>query len=285
MVTMVLVGILLGASAAGIFYYQKWSVWQRQEHYARTLFLAAQSGMTQYSTDKHLEAFDKEAQTSAQAIVRQNKLLVPITDENGQVVNVSTIWKNDDGQTTSNLYYVTGTPADYKAYKNGSADASHTLLYDIFDAYLYDKTLLANGCVSVEFDARDGLVYSVLYSDRVEALSYTGCTSTMANIVNRSKENRKGSGSDNSTGLCFGYYGADSLSKAADTATKVKVLNASLHNEETLNLTWKLSKGETAVSLMNYQVMICDAKTNEELLEISFNNASLSGQKTEEGYY
>ena len=193
--------------------------------------------------------------------------------------------KNDDGQTTSNLYYVTGTPADYKAYKNGSADASHTLLYDIFDAYLYDKTLLANGCVSVEFDARDGLVYSVLYSDRVEALSYTGCTSTMANIVNRSKENRKGSGSDNSTGLCFGYYGADSLSKAADTATKVKVLNASLHNEETLNLTWKLSKGETAVSLMNYQVMICDAKTNEELLEISFNNASLSGQKTEEGYY
>lgn len=36
---------------------------------------------------------------------------------------------------------------------------------------------------------------------------------------------------------------------------------------------------------MNYQVMICDAKTNEELLEISFNNASLSGQKTEEGYY
>ena len=35
------------------------------------LFLAAQSGMTQYSTDKHLEAFDKEAQTSAQAIVRQ----------------------------------------------------------------------------------------------------------------------------------------------------------------------------------------------------------------------
>ena len=115
MVTMVLVGILLGASAAGIFYYQKWSVWQRQEHYARTLFLAAQSGMTQYSTDKHLEAFDKEAQTSAQAIVRQNKLLVPITDENGQVVNVSTIWKNDDGQTTSNLYYVTGTPADYKA--------------------------------------------------------------------------------------------------------------------------------------------------------------------------
>ena len=130
-------------------------------------------------------------------------------------------------------------------------------MYDIFDAYLYDKTLLANGCVSVEFDARDGLVYSVLYSDRVEALSYTGCTSTMANIVNRSKENRKGSGSDNSTGLCFGYYGADSLSKATDTATKVKVLNASL----------------------------CDAKTNEELLEISFNNASLSGQKTEEGYY
>ena len=81
---MVLVGILLGASAAGIFYYQKWSVWQRQEHYARTLFLAAQSGMTQYSTDKHLEEFDKEAQTSAQAIVRQNKLLVPVTDENGQ---------------------------------------------------------------------------------------------------------------------------------------------------------------------------------------------------------
>ena len=61
--------------------------------------------------------------------------------KNGQVVNVSTIWKNDDGQTTSNLYYVTGTPADYKAYKNGSADASHTLLYDIFDAYLYDKSI------------------------------------------------------------------------------------------------------------------------------------------------
>ena len=285
MVTMVLVGLLIGASAAGIFYYQKWAVWQRQEHYARTLFLAAQSGMTQYSTDKRLDAFEKEAQTSAQAIVRQNQLLIPITDETGQTVSVSSIWKNDDGQTSSDLYYVTGTPADYQAYKSGNADAAHMLLYDIFDAYLYDKTLLSQGCISVEFDAHDGLVYSVLYSDRADELSYGSCNNKTANIVNRSKENRKGNGSENSTGVCFGYYGADSLSKSDDASSQVKISSVSLNNEETLNLTWKLSDGEMAVSQMNYQVMICDAQTGEELLEISLNNASLSGQKSEEGYY
>ena len=285
MVTMVLVGLLIGASAAGIFYYQKWAVWQRQEHYARTLFLAAQSGMTQYSADKRLDAFEKEAETSAQAIVRQNQLLIPITDENGQTVSVSSIWKDDDGQTASDLYYVTGTPADYQAYKSGNADAAHTLLYDIFDAYLYDKTLLSKGCISVEFDAHDGLVYSVLYSDRADELSYGNCNNTTANIVNRSTANRKGSGSDNSTGLCFGYYGANSLSKSDDESSKVKISEVSLNNEETLNLTWKLSEGETAVSQMTYQVMICDAKTGDELLEISLNDAALSGQKSEEGYY
>lgn len=285
MVTMVLVGLLIGASAAGIFYYQKWAVWQRQEHYARTLFLAAQSGMTQYSTDKRLEAFEKEAQTSAQAIVRQNQLLIPITDENGQTVSVSSIWKNDDGQTSSDLYYVTGTPTDYQAYKSGNADAAHALLYDIFDAYLYDKTLLSQGCISVEFDAHDGLVYSVLYSDRADELSYGSCNNKIANIVNRSKENRKGNGSENSTGVCFGYYGAASLSKSDDASSQVKVSSVSLNNEETLNLTWKLSDGEVAVSQMKYQVMICDAQTGEELLEISLNDASLSGQKSEEGYY
>ena len=285
MVTMVLVGLLIGASAAGIFYYQKWAVWQRQEHYARTLFLAAQSGMTQYSTDKRLEAFEKEAQTSAQEIVRQNQLLIPITDETGQTVSVSSIWKNDDGQTSSDLYYVTGTPADYQAYKSGNADAAHALLYDIFDAYLYDKTLLSQGCISVEFDAHDGLVYSVLYSDRADELSYGSCNNKIANIVNRSKENRKGNGSENSTGVCFGYYGADSLSKSDDASSQVKISSVSLNNEETLNLTWKLSDGEMAVSQMKYQVMICDAQTGEELLEISLNDASLSGQKSEEGYY
>ena len=288
MVTMVLVGLLIGASAAGIFYYQKWSVWQRQEHYAKTLFLAAQSGMTQYSADKRLEQFEKTASESATAIVRQNQLLIPVTDETGQTVSVSQIWKND-GQTSSDLdsdlYYVTGTPADYAAYKSGNADAAHELLYDIFDSYLYDKTLLSAGCVSVEFDAHDGLVYSVLYSDRADALAYGSCTNTTANIINRSTANRKGSGSENSTGLCFGYYGADSLSKSNDASSKVKISSVLLNNEETLNLTWKSSSDEAGVLQMGYQVMIVDAKTGDELLEISLNDPSFRGQKTEDGYY
>ena len=286
MVTMVLIGLLIGASATGIFYYQKWSVWQRQEHYARTLFLAAQSGMTQYSADKRLEEFQKKARESAQAIVRESELLIPVTDEDGNPVSVSEIWKNTSGQVSSDLYYVTGTPADYQAYQNGNADAAHELLYDIFDAYLYDKTLLSQGCISVEFDARSGLVYSVLYSDRAKALAYGSCSDTTANIINRSKADRKGDGSENSTGLCFGYYGADTLSASPDaSASKVSISEVKLNNEETLNLTWTLSSKSDAVSQLNYQVVICDSKTGKELLEISLNNAALSGQKSEEGYY
>lgn len=286
MVTLVLAGLLLGGTAAGIIYYQRWAVWQRQENYARTLYVAAQAALTQYSVDGRLEELEKKASGSASAIVRNNELLISVTDENGTAVSVSEIWtgSTDNGQT-ENLYYIEGTPADYRAYCSGSADGLHELLYQLFDAYLYDKSVLAAGCVSVEFDAGAGLVYSVLYSDRAAELSYGSCSETTANIANRSESNRRGSGNENSTGLCFGYYGAKTLSAAVDTGNRrVQISHVRLNNEETLNLTWKLDREEDTASLQ-YEILICDASDGRELLEITLNHTSLQGEKSEEGYY
>ena len=204
MVTLMLVAILIGMSVAGIVQYQRWASWQQQEQYAKTLYTAAQSALTQYemngrSDELQIDTAHKGAGYGV--ICENNQMQVTLVTDAGVIADPSAIWSN--GSASGTLYYLVGTPADYQAYKSGSGSAQQKLLYEIFDAYLYDKSILTEGCVSLEYDPNAGMVYSVLYSSRADGFSYGSGGSGMIDASVRTRDKRKNAGD----GMSFGCYG------------------------------------------------------------------------------
>ena len=66
---------------------------------------------------------------------------------------------------------------------------------------MVDKTIL-QGNVAVEYNPENGLVYSVLYSDKCGAFTYTGNTvNGVVNVLDRREQIR--------SEQMLGYYGVD----------------------------------------------------------------------------
>ena len=57
-VVIVILGILLGFGTAGMAYWQKYSIYKKNNEYAQTLFLAAQSALTHYKAAGMLDSLD-----------------------------------------------------------------------------------------------------------------------------------------------------------------------------------------------------------------------------------
>lgn len=283
-VVIVIIGILAGGSAAGIIQYQRWSVWQRQENYAKTLFTAAQSALTQYSSSGELEDMAKLVKKGGATLISDgNNMSVGITDREGNAVSTADIWKN--AEQKGELYAITGTPQDYKAYLAAGENADRkdikTILYDIFNDYLYDKSILSEGCVNLEFDPSEGMVYSVVYSDRADGLSYGAGAGTI-NICDRSRAARKGKDGAEP----FGYYGVDTLAVSA-TGSRPVITNVKLNNEEALYLSWQLSDSRkitsdisNELSSLDYQIIVYDARTDEAVLKLEHDGNAAIVQST-----
>ena len=62
----------------------------------------------------------------------------------------------------------------------------------------------------------------------------------------------------------LGYYGVDTLSKATSTkAQKPSLTDVKLNNEDTLDLSFRLSKVKEALTAMTYEITICDKDTKD----------------------
>ena len=262
-IVLALIAVLLGVTVGGIATYSKWAQFKQQNEYAETLFLAAQTQLTEYSQRGRLASLEYAASDN---LVN----LEIITNGEGDPANANFIWGSTDSTYQGAIYYLMGTAEDYAAYLDGSMETSDPLyaLYEIFDAYLYDKTILS-AAICIEFDPSEGLVYSVLYSNRNEGFTYGIETEGLANINDRSKEVRKNK--------MIGYYGVDTLSKATSAGTAQPVISdVTLHNGETLSLSYHLSELEQATGSLIYEIAISDADTNQDLLTIVINDSSLN---------
>ncbi|MFR5583498.1 MAG: hypothetical protein ACLTLQ_06365 [[Clostridium] scindens] len=94
----------------------------------------------------------------------------------------------------------------------------------------------------MEFTPEDGQVFAVLYSDKNKDFTYkdTDDRRGTVSIFSRETSYRKR--------RMVGYYGVDMLSKATSTKAKKPSISAvRLNNEDTLNLTFHLSKVKKAV--------------------------------------
>lgn len=187
-VCFVILLLLISIGIVGIFAYQDFADFKRQNSYAQTLFVAAQSQLTGYSVRGQME----ELKAAAEGSLDIDTIITPSGKPAGK----------------SNLYFLTGTKEAYVHYlageyqgKSDKISRSYQALYDIFDQYIYDKSILT-ACISIEFDPEEGVVYGVLYSDKNASFTYTQKNKPgRVNICNRQEDYR--------SEYMIGYYGLD----------------------------------------------------------------------------
>lgn len=67
----------------------------------------------------------------------------------------------------------------------------------------------------------------------------------------------------------------DTLSKATSPAQKPSINEVKLNNEETLNLSFRLTKVQTATQELTYEIKIYDRSSKRELLVITLDGSKL----------
>lgn len=272
-VTVVLVMILAGGLVAGIMKWVEWTNFKRQNEYARTLFVAAQNQLTEYSVGGRL----KDLQEAIDGGNAQNTGIVPLDtlkSPDGLPYKTDELWPESKDKNNESLYqedirYLIGTEADYKAYQNGTAGPDVEALYELLIPYVYDPAIL-NATICVEFTPENGQVFSVLYSDVSKGFIYQDEDDTSGSAVDISdrtaKERKK---------HMIGYYGVDTLSKATNKPEKPSITAVRLNNEDTLNLSFRLDKVEQAAQQLTYKINVYDKTTKKVVLIITLDGTEI----------
>lgn len=196
-VSFVIILMIAALSVVGVLAYQDYADYKRQNNYAETLFVAAQSQITGYSVRGQLKKLE--------AVSIDPLDLNEVTTPAGIMASES-----DNGQNAKQgeIYYLTGNREAYEAYQNGEyqnrtdvTSVCYQTLYDLFDGYLFDKSVL-NASIAVEFNPAQGQIYSVLYSDKCGGFTYTDENKNgIVNVLNRQEDYR--------SEYMIGYYGLD----------------------------------------------------------------------------
>ena len=196
-VSFVILLIIVSMGIVGVLAYQDFADFKRQNNYAQTLFVAAQSKLTACSV--------RGEDWEMQQMPGEELLLDTIITPDAKSAAGSS---RADGTKSDTIYYLTGTKATYQKYKNGEYEGKndpesrgYRVLYDMFDEYLIDKTIL-EAAVALEYNPKKGLVYGVLYSDKNESFTYTAVNKNgRVNVCDRREDYR--------SEYMIGYYGLD----------------------------------------------------------------------------
>lgn len=234
-VTLTILGILLGIAGLGLSAYMRHSAFVRNNNYAQTIFYAASSSLNHYKSTGQLEELQEYMTQGAGKNQKVDSSMVDGLSE------------EYDGR----LYYLTLVPGSPESEK----------LYELLEPYIYDGSVL-NAAITLEFDPAEGLVYSVCYSDYADSFYYDKGEETKnhkgrVNISDRSKKVRKD--------RMIGYYSADEMSQQSPGALgKPELQEAELVNDEELTLNWYLKKDYSALTqYLNYSIKLYDKETKK----------------------
>jgi len=197
LVSFVILMILASLSVAGVLAYQDYADYKRQNSYAQTLFMAAQTKLTSYSVRGQMDGLAEAAADT----VELGTILTP----DGISAAES---KKGAAVKSGNVCYLVGNRESYQKYcageyqgKTDKESMGYQALYDIFDEFLFDKSVL-NACIAIEFNPECAQVYSVLYSDKCSEFTYLAKNRNgRVNIQNRQEDYR--------SEYMIGYYGLD----------------------------------------------------------------------------
>lgn len=237
-VTLAILAIVLSASIFGILAYQKYANYKRNNEYARTIFAAAQSGLTHYKASGELEDLQE------------------LLDSSGNDVNPALFSVDPEDSESKN---VTGGRLVYLMIQGGNiSDGYGKALYDLLEDYIYDPSVF-NASICVEMDVMDGVVYAVCYSDRADSFTYAGGAGSVSggvmNICDRTESTRKD--------ICLGYYSSALSERAPSSYEKTSIGDVTLVNEEMLDLKFNMSnKYKALTNSLIYTVRLFDEEKN-----------------------
>lgn len=264
-VTITIIAIIASLTVYGIFTWQDWARFNRQNEYAQTLFVAAQNQLSEYSANGKLKEMQdslaggsyesaKEGASEDELVFTSNGL--NLTDQMGKIVSEEGNYdlkklfpesdgkKDADGKDVSYLYRdeivsLRAQAGDYASYlaDPDAMKASNPEAYWLFEllgAYVYDSSIL-NGdenqttAICLEITPEDGQVFSVLYSDRNRQFIYEGIQDGVAESEHVSSiANRT---EEYRRERMIGYYGVDTLY----VATKNKMSAPDIHRVMLVN--------------------------------------------------
>ena len=213
-VTIVILGILLGTTITGLITWQHRAMYKKNNEYAQIIFNAAQSALSHREAGGNLEELEKYVKGGR--------------DGSGQAQDYSISYPRD-------LYYLDITmdeASDEELLKQNE-------LYQLIKNYIYDKEIY-NAAIRLEFAPSDGTVYAVSYTDRVNKFEYSQADGSDGRTMGINKDVRSDEGRRKKQFL--GYYDTE-LSEEAPPGTygKPTIRKAELLNEEALILKFSLA--------------------------------------------
>ena len=243
-VVLVITVIIASLALGGLTMYQRYAAFKQNNSYAQTIFAAAQASFSRAKASGQLEELREELKSDA---YKENEL------SQAMVVNGA---KFEKRTADGGLYFL--------CYERGKDKSTYSkaekMLHDLLKDYVYDgKILDATYCV--EFDAVDGTVLGVCYSDKAKDFAYNGGSTTDAkgkvNITDRKTEARRE--------VLLGYYGVENVSaRASQESEKAFIDELQLINDETLYVKWSIDENATNLQadLMQYEFQLCRTKEN-----------------------
>jgi prepilin-type N-terminal cleavage/methylation domain-containing protein len=278
-VTLAVLVILLSVSVFGLVAWQEDSRFNQQNEYAQALFVAAQNQLAEYSRNGRLEEI-QESITNAGGNYDRVLDVTQITDSKGIAYTQDSVWYESSGKGSEaskyrgELCYVSCVAGDYEQYKagtlgNAGRERGADVLFELLSSYVYDESILSNS-ISVEFSPEEGQVFAVCYSDRQAEFVYTASDSELetVSISNREESYRREH--------MIGYYGVDTLAKATDAGGQQPGLaKVILNNEETLNLSFQVTKVAGAAQQLKYLLNVYDKDAKQLVLSLMLDGSMI----------
>lgn len=221
-VTLVVMIIVAGVSAAAIINWQQHTKFRRQNENAKSIFTAASNQLTSLNAGNSLETFTDNFKNASGAYVKN---CTPIdvtwlTNEAGVYYSdAKDVWTNDAAYSIISIRTHKG---DYSKLVSGTLNSEEAkLVFKLLSDYITDSSIL-NSAIAIEFSPEAGQVFAVCCSDDNDFLYYEYETETGNPLIDeRDEPYRKD--------IMVGYFGTDKLS--VDQRDPAPIISAKINAE------------------------------------------------------
>ena len=188
MVVLTILGILLAAAVPSLTAYLHLAQFRRNESYAKSIYLSAESTLTYYRGSGQWDSFARQLKAKGVQVGKWDTRLKP--------------------ELHDRLYAIRLDAEEYGSGESLSDDGALTARLLANDTY--DKSTL-NGAICLEIDLESGQVYSAFYGAPCDSLRYDGeggGSDGLLNLSDRAYDSRKAAR--------LGYYSADDVTNVVD---------------------------------------------------------------------
>ena len=212
-VVLVILVIMLSLSAVGIMAWQDWSKMKQLNANAETIFIAAQTQLSDFSSSGSLESrVIDQIKSGDDYLVKEitSANIGDITDPDGVPYEWEQVWST--GEHKGTIVSVSSKPGEYQDFlENKALDPGTQLLFELITAYVYDKSILNDSAILIEFSPDAAQVLAVCYSRSAEKLSYDPDEAGAVCVLKRDETTRND--------IMLGYYGVKTLAMRIEGKT------------------------------------------------------------------